>query len=71
MPTQVVVKNLNQRNAIRLRSQDAEVDVKTNRPIPGKWKPAATPDAIVKPNESADVYVGAGVRRVLLEELPT
>jgi hypothetical protein len=74
MATQVQLKNFSQLNAIRVSYQDIDtshVDKASGKPIPNRWKPSARPTVIIKAGEAETIFVGAGVTRTIIEELPT
>lgn len=65
MPTNITVKNSNQRNALKVTPEISETDPKTKSVT---WKPS--PAVYVKAGEALDVWVAEG-RRVIVQELPT
>jgi len=65
MPTNIIVKNTNQINQLKVTPETSEIDPKTHKKV---WKAAV--DAFVKPGDFVDVWVG-GNQRVTIEELPT
>jgi hypothetical protein len=69
MPSQTTVKNLSQRNTVRVRYQDAELDAK-GKPT-GKWNKTTQVDGLIPPDTSLVVYLASSQRRAILDELPT
>ena len=67
MPTNIAIKNTNQRHQIKVTPETAEtvVEGKTKKKV---WKAAV--DAYLKPGDSVDFWVGED-RRVIIQELPT
>lgn len=70
MPSQTIVKNYSQRNTVRVRYQDAEMDAKTGKPT-GKWNKTTQVDGLIPPDTSLTVFIAAGQRRAVIDELPT
>lgn len=70
MPTNLHIKNTNQRNALKLTPQDKKpVLGKKTTDINHKWEDVGN-YCVLAPGELVDIWVGPG-RRVLIEELPT
>lgn len=65
MPTNITIKNTNQRNHLKLTIETSEIDPKTKKI---SWKPGA--DKFLKPGETEDIWV-AETRRVITQEMPT
>jgi hypothetical protein len=65
MPTNIPIKNTNQRNPLKVVTENAEIDQKTKKK---EWKmPVVT---YLNPGEAVDVWVGEN-RRVTVLEMPT
>jgi hypothetical protein len=65
MPTNIVIKNTNQRNQLKVTPESSVVDEKTKKKT---W--VAAVDAYVKAGDHVDVWVGEN-RRVIVQEIPT
>ena len=65
MPTNINIKNTNQRNQIKVHVENLEVDPKTKKVV---GNPGIT--TYLKPGEQTDVWV-AESRRVTIQEMPT
>jgi hypothetical protein len=66
MPTNIVIKNTNQRNFLKISPENSKVDPKTKKKT---WESTGI-DGFLKPGEFVDVWVGAS-RRVCIEEMPS
>lgn len=65
MPTNIPIKNTNQRNQVKVVTETAETDAKTKKK---EWKNAVV--TYLKPGEAVDVWVGED-RRTIVSEMPT
>jgi len=65
MPTNITIKNTNQRNELKVTPEVAEIDPKTKKKT---W--TASVDGYLKPGTSVDVWVGED-RRIVVQEVPT
>jgi hypothetical protein len=65
MPTNIQIKNTNQRNQIKIRVDNSTVDPKSKIII---WNQGVT--TYLKPGEGTDVWV-AETRKVTIQEMPT
>ena len=72
MPTNINIKNTNQRNQIKVHVENSETveveETKGKKTKKTEWKPSST--AYLKPGEQTDVWVAEG-RRVTIQEMPT
>lgn len=65
MPTNIPIKNTNQRNQLKIVTENSDVDPKTKKV---EWKtPVVT---YLKPGEHVDIWVGEN-RRFTIQEVPT
>jgi hypothetical protein len=70
MSTNIVLKNTNQRNTLKVTPQNLEIDSSLKRvTLTSKWKDAGT-DAYILPGQTLDIWVGEN-RRIMIMELPT
>jgi len=65
MPTNITIKNTNQRNQIKVHIENSEIDPKTKKV---EWKPSST--TYLKPGEYTDVWAAEN-RKVTIQEMPT
>jgi hypothetical protein len=65
MPTNITIKNTNQRNHIKVNVETIETDPKTKKQT---FKPGTA--TYIKPGEYTDVWVAEN-RKVTIQEMPT
>lgn len=69
MPTNITIKNTNQRNSIKVSIENLEVTVNAkDKSVKKDWKSGI--DTYLKPGESTDAWA-AETRKIIIQEMPT